>query len=77
MCWHIRTQCMHDLYEILIHILFLNNNLVIYISPQIFVHEQGEWIDKGRYTTAVNLNKDIEWIKHKRDYILPVCYVRD
>ena len=59
------------------HILFLNNNLVIDTNPQISVHEQGEWIDKGQYTTVVNFNEDIEWIKHKRDYILPVCYVRD
>ena len=46
-------------------------------NPQISVHEQGEWIDKGRYTAAVNFDEDIEWIKQKRDYILPVCYVRD
>jgi hypothetical protein len=62
---------------ILMHILYFYNNLVIDTNPQISVHEQGEWIDKGLYTAAVGFDEDIEWIKQKRDYILPVCYVRD
>ena len=49
---------------------------MIETNPQIFVYEQGEWIDKGRYTAAVKFNGNVEWIKEKRDYILPVCYVR-
>jgi len=44
-------------------------------SPQISVYEEGEWTDKGHYTAAVQFDEDIEWIKKKRDYILPVCYV--
>jgi hypothetical protein len=52
------------------------NILIIESNPQISVYEQGEWTDKGRYTAAVSFNEDIEWIKQKTDYILPVCYVR-
>jgi len=52
------------------------NNLMIDSNPQISVYEQGEWTDKGRYTAAVTFDEDIEWIKQKKDYILPVCYVR-
>ena len=26
---------------------------------------------------AVNFDEDVEWIKQKKEYILPVCYVRD
>ena len=44
-------------------------------NPQISVYEEGEWTDKGHYTAAVQFDEDIEWIKKKRDYILPVCYV--
>ena len=52
------------------------NALMIETNSQISVYEQGEWIDKGWYTAAVKFNEDVEWIKEKRDYILPVCYVR-
>jgi hypothetical protein len=45
-------------------------------NPQISVYEQGEWIDKGRYTVAVEFDEDVDWIKQEKDYILPVCYVR-
>ena len=51
------------------------NNLVIESNPQISVYEQGEWTDKGQYAAAVMFDEDIEWIKKKKDYILPVCYV--
>src|ERR1700723_1309468 len=50
---------------------------MIETNPQISVYEQGEWTDKGRYNAAVLFDEDIEWIKKKKDYILPVCYVRN
>ena len=53
------------------------NNLVIETNPQISVYEQGEWIDKGCYNAAVSFDEDIEWMRQKRDYILPVCHVSD
>ena len=57
--------------------LFTYNDLILETNPQISVYEQGEWIDKGQYTAAVSFHEDIEWIKQKRDYIFPVCYVSD
>jgi hypothetical protein len=54
----------------------IHNNFIIESNPQISVYEQGEWTDKGRYTAAVMFDEEIEWIKQKKDYILPVCYVR-
>ena len=53
------------------------NNHIIETNPQISVYEQGEWIDKGHYNVAVSFDEDIEWMRQKRDYILPVCYVND
>ena len=53
------------------------NNLIIETNPQISVYEQREWIDKGRYNAVVSFDEDIEWMRQKRDCILPVCYVSD
>lgn len=39
------------------------------------MYEEGEWTDKGQYTAAVRFDEDIEWMREKREYILPVCYV--
>ena len=52
--------------------------LIIFLTesnPQVSVYEEGEWTDKGRYTAAVGFDEDVEWLKRKREYILPVCYV--
>jgi hypothetical protein len=56
--------------------IIIYNNPMIETNPQISVYEQGEWTDKGRYNAAVSFDEDIEWLKKKKDYILPVCYVR-
>ena len=66
----IETMKFHCIYFI------IYNDLMRETNPQISVYEQGEWINKGQYTAAVKFNEDVEWIKEKRDYILPVCYVR-
>ena len=56
--------------------IIVYNIPMIETNPQISVYEQGEWTDKGRYEAAVSFDEDVEWIKKKKDYILPVCYVR-
>ena len=53
------------------------NNSIIESNPQISVYEQEEWTDKGQYNAAVKFDEDVEWTKQKKEYILPVCYVRD
>ena len=53
----------------------IDSNFVLESNPQISVFEEGEWTDKGRYNAAVSFDEDVEWVKEKRDYILPVCYV--
>ena len=58
------------------YLFIIYYNPIIETNPQISVYEQGAWTDKGRYNAAVSFDEDVEWIKNKKDYILPVCYVR-
>jgi len=60
--------------------LFINNAIFyLFLSesnPHISVFEENEWNVKGRYSTAIEFNEDVKWIKQGNEYILPLCHVR-
>jgi len=59
--------------------LFINNAIfyLFYQSPILtFCFEENEWNVKGRYSTAIEFNEDVKWIKQGNEYILPLCHVR-
>jgi len=45
-------------------------------NPHISVFEHGDWNTIGQYSTAMEFNEDVEWIKQDTNYVLPVCLVR-
>jgi hypothetical protein len=42
---------------------------------RIHTYEENEWTLKGKFSTAVEDDEDIQWMKIHQDYVLPMWLV--
>jgi hypothetical protein len=46
-------------------------------NQHIYIYEDDVWSIKGRYAMAIEQNDKVEWVFHKKGYVLPlriVCF---